>query len=99
MIFWSWGRRSLNRQVSPDHVVVLTYGYFTLMFIFSVAYRYRYQLATATPQGWAARSVSDDEALQMLGTRPLVPNLWRRFSIFLIPIGVAVAVLVSTAVS
>ncbi|MFD1716221.1 hypothetical protein [Georgenia deserti] len=92
MIFWGWGSRSLNRQVSPQHVVIRTYRYFALMFIFSVAFKYRYELATATPQGWATRPVSDEEALQALGGEHLMPNLWRRFSLWLLLAGIVGAI-------
>ena len=93
MLFWSWGRRSLNHQVSPEHVVVRTYGYFALMFVFSLAFGYRYELATATPQGWLTRPLADEQAQQMLGGEHLMPNLWRRFSLLLLPVGIAAGVI------
>ncbi len=28
MLFWGWGRKSLNRQLAHDRALVLTYRYF-----------------------------------------------------------------------
>ncbi|MFC7403474.1 hypothetical protein [Georgenia alba] len=92
MIFFGWGGKSLSKQVSPQHVVVRTYRYFHLMFLFRVAFKYSYQLATAGPQGWMHRPMSDEEALQALGGEHLSPNWWQRFSIWILPVGIAVAI-------
>ena len=82
MLFWGWGRASVNRQVSPQHAVILTYRYFHLMFAFTMTYGYTYLLATLTDQGWATRPISTPEAQQILGAQPLAPSTWKRFSLF-----------------
>ena len=46
MLFWGWGRRSLQRQVSADTAVLRSYRYVHLMFLFTVTWGYDYALAT-----------------------------------------------------
>lgn len=91
MLFWGWGRRSLQRQVSPDTTVLRRYRYVHLMFLFTVTWGYDYALATLTPQGWATRPVSATEARGLLGGQDLEPGWWKRWSLV---VGLAVLFLV-----
>ena len=95
MLFWGWGGKSINRQVSPGQAVVLSYRYFHLMFVFTAAFRYRYLLATATEQGWATRPVTEPEALAMLDGQELRPSMWQRYSIWLVPLVIALILAIS----
>lgn len=81
MVFWGWGRKSINTKVSPEQAVVLAYRYFHLMFVFSVAFGYSYAVASWTPQGWATRPVTEQEARHLLGGEQLRPHPWWRFSL------------------
>ena len=94
MLFWGWGGKSINRQVSPNQAVVLMHRYLHLMFLFTTTWGYRYALATATEQGWATRPISDAEARGLLGGEELRPSPWKRFSIFL-PLGILLLVVVA----
>lgn len=94
MLFWGWGGKSINRQVSQDQAVVLMYRYLHLMFLFTTTWGYKYALATATDQGWATRSISDAQALELLGGEELRPSAWKRFSIFVLLGAVLLFVLV-----
>jgi hypothetical protein len=98
MLFWGWGAKNITRQVSHQQVVLLTYRYLHLMFLFTTSWGYRYSVATATDQGWATRGVTDEEALQLLGGVELRPSLWKRFSIFLL-LGIVFLAVVIAALS
>lgn len=91
MLFWGWGRKSLNRQLAHDKALVLTYRY--LMFVFRAAFGYRYQLATATDQGWATRPIANAEAETLLGGDALRPSMWARYSILLLVVVILVVIL------
>ncbi len=54
MIFFGWGRNSKTHELSPHHVLVLTYAYFHVFWLFRVSFGLRYALATATEQGASA---------------------------------------------
>jgi hypothetical protein len=96
MLFWGWGRKSLNRQLAHDRALV-TYRYFHLMFVFRAAFGYRYQLATATDQGWATRPIANEEAETLLGGDELRPSMWARYSIFLLVVVVVLVVILAAA--
>jgi hypothetical protein len=96
VLFWGWGRKSMNRQLTQDRALVLTYRYFHLMFVFRAAFGYRYQLATATDQGWATRPIETAEAEALLGGEELRPTMWARYSIFLVLVVVVLIVVAAT---
>jgi hypothetical protein len=98
MLFWGWGGKRMNRQVSPNQAVVLMYRYLHLMFLFTATWGYKYALATATDQGWATRPITDAEAQQLLGGVELRPGAWKRFSIFVL-LGTVVLIVVVGALS
>ena len=81
MLFWGWGRRSLQRQVSPETAVVRRYRYVHLMFLFTVTWGYDYAIASLTPQGWATRPAPQLEARALLGGQDLEPSPWKRYSL------------------
>jgi hypothetical protein len=95
VLFWGWGRKSLNRQLAQNQALVLTYRYFHLMFIFRAAFGYRYQLATATEQGWAMRPIESPEAEALLAGEELRPTMWARYSIFLLFVVIVVVIAAS----
>jgi hypothetical protein len=98
VLFWGWGGRSMSKQFSPTQAVVLTYRYVHLMFVFSVAFSSRYQLATLTDQGWATRPIADSDATALLGGEVLRPPFWRRFGLLIGVGAVAVVVVVVNVV-
>ena len=95
MLFWGWGGKSMNRQVSSNQAVVLMYRYLHLMFLFTATWGYRYALATATDAGWATRPITDAEAHQLLGGEELRPGMWKRYSICLLLAAVVLVVVIA----
>ncbi|BBH16866.1 hypothetical protein Back2_11530 [Nocardioides baekrokdamisoli] len=71
------------------------YRYFSVFFIFRVAFKGQFVRATLTEQGWAQQEVDKVEAARLLNGRTLHPSPWDRFSL----IGVAVVVAIIVAVS
>jgi hypothetical protein len=57
------------------------YRYFSLFFFFRLALSNSYVLSTKTEQGWANRTISKDEARQLLGGEAMHPPAWDRFGI------------------
>lgn len=96
MLFWGWGRKSLQRQVSPETTVVRSYRYLHLMFFFTVTWGYDYAIATLTPVGWATRPAPPLEARAMLNGEDLEPNFWKRDSLVL-ALAVVVVLLIGSA--
>jgi hypothetical protein len=51
------------------------------MFLFTMAFNYKFLLATLTEHGWATAEMSRPDADRMLNGQSLEPNLWVRFSL------------------
>lgn len=96
MLFWGWGRKHVERKVSDTQTVVLNYRYFSVMFLFTAAFGYKFLLATLTDHGWATAQLSRSDADLMLNGQPLQPTLWARFSLLAGIIVVALVILVSS---
>ncbi len=69
MLFWGWGRKSLQRQVSPETTVVRSDRYLHLMFSFTVTWGYDYAIATLTPVGRLLASRDEQATGQQLPDR------------------------------
>lgn len=98
MLFWGWGRRTLTRQLDETNAIIRTYRYAHIFFLFTLAWGGEYSLATRTDVGWARRPIAKEDAVRLLGGKPLQPTLWRRFSLILAAVVVAV-VGISSAVA
>ncbi|MBO1752842.1 hypothetical protein J4G33_13595 [Actinotalea sp. BY-33] len=83
MIFFGWGRKSKSAQVSAEQALALTYSYVHIFWLFQLAFKQRYSVATWTEAGWATRELSDQEA--MAGGAPSTVTLhwWWRFGLVL----------------
>ncbi|TDZ42376.1 hypothetical protein [Mycobacteroides franklinii] len=95
MLFWGWGGRSKQLELSPTQVLSFAYRYFHLFFVFSVTFSGSYSLLTLTEHGWAAAPIAQEQADEILAGRSLQPNPWRRFSLYGFLIVIALFVLVS----
>ncbi|MBO0609743.1 hypothetical protein [Myceligenerans salitolerans] len=84
MIFFGWGRKNKSAQLDGKTVLLRTWGYFHLFWLLRVWGR-DYSLATATPDGWATRALTDAEvaAIGEEAKRAVTPNWWWRFGLFI----------------
>jgi hypothetical protein len=78
MIF-GWGTKNRTAALDQQHTLVLAYRYFHIFFLFRLAMRGRYSLATLTPQGWATRPLAAGEADDLRAKERLTVPLWDRF--------------------
>lgn len=81
MIFFGWGRKNKQKQVDGTRILICSYGYFSIMFIFMVTMDYKYQLATHGKDGWAYKDISKDTAIELGDGETLLPHWWWRFSL------------------
>jgi hypothetical protein len=81
MFIFGWGKRNISKAISEKKAVVLSYSYFSLFFVFTVTFRYRYNLATLAEEGWHHKAISDEEAAELMGGSKFVPHWWWRFSL------------------
>jgi hypothetical protein len=93
MIFYGFGPKEKRLQLDAEHILILNYSHFHLFFIFMIAWGQRYSLATLTPTGWAVRSLSDQEAVQLQAKERLSLNLWQQWGL-LLTLGILAAVAV-----
>ena len=98
MIFFGWGRKSRNEQISPTQALVLSFGYFHLFWLFRVSFGLRYALATLTEQGWATRPLSDEEAAALDAPSRLTLHWWWRWGL-LVLVGGVVTLVVATSLA
>lgn len=88
LIIFGWGQRSRTQQLSTEQALMLTYGYFHIFWLFQVAFRFRYSLATFTESGWATRELSDTEATTGGAQQMLSLGWWWRWGL-LVGLGAA----------
>jgi|SRR3954452_13397254 hypothetical protein len=98
ILFFGWGRGEMEHALSPQQVLLLTYSYFHLFWVFRVSWPQGYAITSLTPQGWATQPLSDDEARQYGFTDLLKLPWWSRWGL-LVPLGVAVVVVAAAAVT
>lgn len=81
-MFFGGGRKNKNKPISADKSVVLNYRSAHIMFLFTVAFGFRYIVATRSKDGWHYKNVSKDEIIRAYGATAL-PELsfWQRFSL------------------
>lgn len=82
MLFFGWGRKSTQRQLSHSQVISMSWSSFHLFFLFALGWGKRYTLATLTEQGWAQREITETDAQQLLGFDLDIP-LWNRFGLLI----------------
>ncbi|WP_131725102.1 hypothetical protein [Mycobacteroides immunogenum] len=82
MLFWGWGGRSNQLELSPTQMLTFAYRYFHLFFVFTVTFGGNYLIHTLTEHGWAAAPIAKEQAEEILAGRSLQPNPWRRFSLY-----------------
>jgi len=81
MLFFGWGRRSLQKLLGENQALVLSYAYFHLFFFFTVTYGYKYNLATLREEGWHSKPITKEEAQNLLHGEQLKPSAWKQFSL------------------
>jgi hypothetical protein len=95
MIFFGWGRNAKRADLSPQHVLLLHYGYFHVFWLFRVSVPRGYSLATLGEHGWATRRLEAHEVAQG-GYGDLTLHWWWRWGLL---IGLAAIVVLSLASS
>lgn len=83
MIFFGWGRRSKSQQIDGGRALVLSWSYFHLFWLFRVSFGLRYGLATATPEGWAHRDLTAEEAAALDAPGALTLHWWWRWGLLI----------------
>lgn len=82
MFFFGWGKRNITKAISEKEALVLNYSYFDIFFVFSVAFSYKYVLATLSEQGWHHKPITKEEVDALLKGEKFQPNWWWRYSLF-----------------
>lgn len=81
IIFFGWGRKAKETVVGPESRLLMTYHYFHVFWLFSIAWGKQYQLATFTEHGWAVGAIAPEHAAQLAGGVAPEIHPWRRFSL------------------
>lgn len=98
-MFWGWGSSTRQKKISETQVVYNRYKYFHMMFVSRVTWDYTYILSTLGKDGWAHQEIAKEEALRLTGGDELLPNLWARYSLYSLLVGVALIVIISITTS
>lgn len=94
MIIFGWGSRRRQHPLDQANQIILTYRIVHLLWLFTIAFKFRYSLATSTESGWAVRDISEEEAAAMCGGTAPKPAFWWRWSLLAFPaVGVLSAVI------
>lgn len=96
MIFFGWGRRSTTTELDPGRVLVRVWAHFHLFWLFRISWPRGYQLATATPAGWAQQAISDEEGRSLDPTGATDLHLWWRFGLLLPVVMIVISIVVAT---
>ncbi|KSW20983.1 MULTISPECIES: hypothetical protein [Cellulomonas] len=96
MIFFGWGRRGKTAELDPGRVLVRAWAYFHLFWLFRISWPKGYTLATATPDGWAQRAISDEEGRALDPNGATDVNVWWRFGLLLPLIGIVCSVVIAS---
>ncbi len=83
MLFFGWGKRSVKRQIDAANVLLCTYGYFSIMFLFMVTFSYQYRLAVFSNGAWTYRELTKEEAMSLNGGTELKPHWWWQFGLLI----------------
>ena len=81
-MFFGGGRKNKNKPISADKSVVLNYRYAHIMFVFTLAFGFKYIIATRSSDGWHYKNAPKDEIIRLYGVTALPElNFWQRFSL------------------
>jgi len=95
-MFFGSGRKNKTQNLPDGRAIMLNYGYFHLMFIFTVTFKYKYILCTKSSDGWAYKDVTKEEATQLLSGQELKPHWWWRYSLLIGPgLSIVIAIISS----
>ncbi|AEI13489.1 hypothetical protein [Cellulomonas gilvus] len=96
MIFFGWGRNSKTHELSPHHVLVLTYAYFHVFWLFRITVPQGYGLATLSEYGWATRPMTPLEVDNGGYKELLSVSWWWRWGLLVGLAGVVLLVIASS---
>ena len=81
MIFFGWGTKSNQKDLSPTQAMVVSASYVHLFWLLTVTFKEKYRFAQFVPDtGWAVRDVSVEEAVELSDGEPPQIHWWWRFS-------------------
>ena len=83
-MFWGSGTAVRQKKISETQIVYNRYRYAHFMFIGRTTWGYTYVLSTLNDQGWNHKDITKDEATRLTLGDELLPNLWARYSIYLV---------------
>lgn len=90
---YSQGRRNRTFTTPDGLLIVLSYGFIKLFWVFAFTYGYRYAVATELADGSVNhKQISKEEAAELNGGKAVAPPVMERFS-FLIFLGILAAVI------
>jgi hypothetical protein len=98
-MFFGWGKKNISKALPNKQVVILNYRYFNLMFIFSLAFGYKYSIATPSDKGWHYKDITAEEAQRLMAGEVLQPNWWIRYSLFIALAGIALTIVTGVLTS
>lgn len=83
LLFFGWSRNSKTQQLSPQHALVLQYGYFHLFWLFRITVPRGYSLATLSEYGWATRPLDAQEPAVIGAAEQLQIHWWWRWGLLI----------------